>query len=113
MMRCASSSAWALMSSASFCAAISVLFRLRLVLAVLVQDRLHAGRSGPQPVGLAERLLVVVGDRHQERRDLDLVEASNDVLNRCCRRSRGLTFMDLIALRLGLIGRIGGVRGQA
>ena len=49
------------------------------VLAVLFEDAFHAREFLAQAVGFAQRLLVVVGDGHEERRDLDFVEAPEGV----------------------------------
>ncbi len=46
-----------------------------LALAVFVEDRFHLGELLAELIGLAERLLVVVGDRDQKCGNLDLVEA--------------------------------------
>ena len=50
-----------------------------LVLAVLGEHRLHAHQILAQAVGLAQRLLVVVGDRGEKRGDLDRVETAESL----------------------------------
>src|SRR5262245_26467151 len=47
-----------------------------LVLAVLVDDRFHAHHVLADAVGVAQRLLVVLGHGGEERRDFDAVEAA-------------------------------------
>ena len=47
------------------------------VLAVLGEHHFHPHEVLAQAVGFAERLLVVVSDSRQERRDLDGVEAAH------------------------------------
>ena len=83
----------ALMSSASFCAVISVAFRFFSCSRCSLSDRFHPRDVLAQPIGFAERLLVVVGDRHQERRDLDLVEAAEGGAEALLSEVEGLTFM--------------------
>jgi hypothetical protein len=48
------------------------------VLAVLVEDRLGAREILAQPIGIAERLLVVVGDRLKERGYLIRLKPRNE-----------------------------------
>ena len=50
--------------------------QILLVLAVLVQHRLHAHEVLAEPIGFAQRLLVVVGNRRKKGRDFDFVEAA-------------------------------------
>ena len=64
------------MSSASFCAVISVFCRLFSCSRCSLTTHFQPRQVLAQPVGFAQRLLVVVGDREQERRDFDLVEAA-------------------------------------
>ena len=71
------SSAVAVMSSASLCAVISVLCRFFSCSLVLGQRRPRIRDEVlPQPVGFAQRLLVVVGHGGQERGDFDRVETA-------------------------------------
>ena len=63
------------------------------VLAVLVERRLHLRELLAQAIRLAERLLVVVGDGGEERRDLDLVEAAKCRPESLLAEIEGLTFI--------------------
>ena len=49
------------------------------LLAVSADDAFQPRQFLAQAIGLAQRLLVVVGDGHQKRRHLDLVEAAEGV----------------------------------
>ena len=64
------------MSSESFCARHQRGLQIFFVLAMLFENAFHAGQFLAEAVGFPERLLVVVGDGHQKRRDLDLVESA-------------------------------------
>ena len=97
MMRSASFSAVALMSSDKRLRRHQRRPQVLLVLAMFVEHGLHASDLLAKPVGFAERLLVVVGDGRQEGGHLDLVEAAEAEWKRCWRRSRGLTFMRVIS----------------
>ena len=81
----ASCSAFALMSSDSFWAVISVFWRFFSCSRCSVSDASIRLEVLAEPVGLAQRLLVVVGDRGQERGDLDRVEAAE----RSCENAAG------------------------
>ena len=50
--------------------------RWALVLAMLAEHRFHTREILAQPVRFAQRLLVIVGDRCEKRRDFHFVEAA-------------------------------------
>ena len=64
------------MSSDSFWAVINVLCRFFSCSRCCVEGRFHPHQVLAELVGFAQRLLVVVGDRIQQRRDFDRVETA-------------------------------------